>query len=127
MEALRDIKGLVEVSDYSLYYFSALVAAALLLLLLSALLIYRYLTKKEPLTQQKVAIERLKAFEFGDTKQSVYDFTRLAQYAVSDDRREELEKLLTELAPYKFKKVVPELDKGLKERMQRFIEGLRHG
>ncbi|MCJ7765920.1 MAG: hypothetical protein MUP09_08280 [Thiovulaceae bacterium] len=127
MEELRDIKGLVEVTDYSLYYLGGLVAVTLLLLLVLAIFIYRYLTKKEPLTQRKVAIERLEAFEFGDVKQSVYEFSHLAHYAVSEDQREELEKLLAELAPYKFRKEVPELDDTLKTKMQGFIKGLKHG
>jgi hypothetical protein len=127
MEELRDIKGLVEVTDYSLYYFGALVAAALLLLLVLGVVIYRQLTKKEPLTQKRAATALLEKFEFGDTKQSVYDFSRLAQYAVRDDQRQELEQLLAELEPYKFKKEVPELDDALKAKMQAFIRGLKHG
>ena len=127
MEELRDIKGLVEVSDYSFYYFSALIAAALLLLLVLGVVIYRQLTKKEPLTQKKAATLLLEKFEFGDTKQSVYDFSRLAQYAVNEDQRQELEQLLAELEPYKFKKEVPQLDDALKAKMQAFIKGLKHG
>jgi hypothetical protein len=127
MEELRDIKGLVEVTDYSFYYFGALVAAALLLLLVLGIFIYKKLTKKEPMTQKRAAAALLEKFEFGDTKQSVYDFSRLAQYAVSEDQRQALEQLLEELKPYKFKKEVPELDDALKAKMQAFIKGVKHG
>ncbi len=127
MEELRDIKGLVEVTDYSLYYFIGAVTVVLLLLVVSGMLIYRYLTKKEPLTQQKMAMALLEKFEFGDAKQSAYDFTHLANYAVNETQRKELEQLLEELEPYKFKKEVPQLDEALKSRMQAFIKGLSRG
>ena len=127
MEELRDIKGLVEVTDYSLYYFIGVVAVVLLLLVVLSLLLYRYFTKKEPLTKQKVAIALLEKFEFGDAKQSAYDFTHLANYAVTETERKELEQLLEELEPYKFKKEVPELDAALKSRMQAFIKELSRG
>ena len=127
MEELRDIKGLVEVSDHSLYYLSGVVAAAFLLLVVLGVLIYKYLNKKEPLTQKQVAMALLEKFEFGDAKQSAYEFSHLAQYAVSETQRKELEELLAELEHYKFKKEVPELDAALKSRMQAFIKGLSRG
>lgn len=127
MEALRDIKGLVEVTDYSLYYLIGTVASASILLLLLGLLLYRRVTQKEPLTQKQVAVALLEKFEFVDAKQSVYEFSHLAQYAAGESRRKELEALLAELEPYKFRKEVPELDEALKAKMQAFIEELRHG
>ncbi|MGB5964040.1 MAG: hypothetical protein WBF77_03255 [Sulfurimonadaceae bacterium] len=127
MEELRDIKGLVEVTDYSMYYLLGIVGITVIILILLGVLLYRYLTKKEPLTQKKVAMELLEKFEFGDAKQSVYEFSHLAQYAVNESQRKELEQLLTELEPYKFKKEVPELDDALKEKMQAFIEEQRRG
>jgi len=127
MEELRDIKGLVEVTDYSLYYLSALVLLGLILLLILGALLYRRVTRKRVLTQREVAIGRLKSFAFDDAKESVYAFSHLAQYAVSESRREGLEKLLARLEPYKYRKEVPELDDELKAEMQRFIEELGRG
>lgn len=127
MEELRDIKGLVEVTDYSLYYLLGIVGVAVIILIVLGVLLYKYLTKKEPLTQKKVAMELLEKFEFGDAKQSVYEFSYLAQYAVNEAQRRELEQLLAELEPYKFKKEVPELDDALKAKMQNFIEEQRRG
>ncbi len=127
MEELRDIKGLVEVTDYSLYYLLGIVGVAVIILIVLGILLYKYLTKKDPLTQKKVAMELLEKFEFGDAKQSVYEFSYLAQYAVNEAQRRELEQLLAELEPYKFKKEVPELDDALKAKMQNFIEEQRRG
>ncbi len=127
MEELRDIKGLVEVTDYSFYYLLGVIALVVVLLAVAALLLYRYLTKKSPRTQREIAIERLERFEFGDAKESVYRFSHLAQYAVTDAHQKKLEVLLADLEPYKFKKEVPKLDEVLKSRMQAFIEELRRG
>lgn len=127
MEELRDIKGLVEVTDYSLYYLSGVLLLGLLLLLLLGMLIYRRVNRKAPLTQQEVAIAKLNAFTFDDAKTAVYNFSHLAQYAVDESRREALEALLAELEPYKYKKEVPELDEALKAKMMTFIKELKHG
>jgi len=127
MEQLRDIKGLVEVSDYSFYYLLGIIGITVLLILVIGLLLYKMLTKKVPMTQQKMAMELLKKFEVHDAKQSAYEFSHLAQYAVSDDQRQQLETLLKELEVYKFKKEVPELDGELKERLQSFVKELSRG
>ena len=127
MEELRDIKGLVEVTDYSLYYFLGIVGTAVIVLILMGILLYKYLTKKDTLTQKKVAMDLLDKFEFGDAKESAYTFSHLAQYAVNESQRRELEELLAELEVYKFKKEVPELDEALKAKMQAFIKEQKRG
>ena len=127
MEELRDIKGLVEVTDYSLYYLLGTVGVGAIVLIVLAVLPYKHLTKKDPMTQKKVAMELLEKFEFGDAKESVYEFSHLAQYAVNETQRRELEELLAELEIYKFKKEVPELDAKLKAKMQKFIKEQRRG
>ncbi len=127
MEELRDIKGIVEVTDYSLYYLLGLIGLGIVVVFVAGTLLYRQLTKKDPLTQKKVAMELLEKFEFGDAKASVYEFSHLAQYAVNDTQRKELEELLAELEVYKFKKEVPELDEELKAKMKKFIEEQRRG
>ena len=127
MEKLHDIKGIVEVTDYSLYYLLATVGVSVMVLIVIGVMLYKYLTKKDMLTQKKVAMDLLEKFEFGDAKESVYEFSHLAQYAVNDTQRRELEELLAELELYKFKKEVPELDEELKAKMKKFIMEQRRG
>jgi len=127
MEELRDIKGVVEVTDFSLYYFMGVVTASVIVLIVIAIFVYRFFSKKDPLTQKKVAMELLEKFEFDDAKESAYAFSHLAQYAVNDTQRSELESLLVELEEYKFKKEVPQLDAELKAKMQKFIKEQRRG
>ena len=127
MEKLHDIKGIVEVTDYSLYYLLGVVLLGAIVLIIMARLLYKYLTTKDTLTQKKVAMDLLDKFEFGDAKESVYEFSHLAQYAVNDTQRRELEELLAELEVYKFKKEVRELDAELKAKMKKFIMEQRRG
>ena len=127
MEELRDIKGIVEVTDYSLYYLLGVVGVGTIVVMVLAVWLYKYMTKKDLLTQKKVAMDLLEKFEFGDAKESVYKFSHLAQYAVNDAQRRELEELLAELEVYKFKKEVPELDDELKAKMKKFIKEQRRG
>ncbi len=127
MEELRDIKGIVEVTDYSLYYLLGAIGVGTIVLIVLTTLLYKYLTNKDLLTQKKVAMGLLEKFEFGDAKASVYEFSHLAQYAVNDAQRRELEELLAELEVYKFKKEVPELDAELKAKMKKFIKEQRRG
>ena len=127
MEQLRDIKGLVEVTDYSLYYLLGLIGLAVVLLGVLGFFLYKFLTKKEKMTQQKLAIEKLKALRIDGSKESLYSFSHLAQYAVSDQQREVLDKILSALESYKYKKEMPVLDNVLKAKMEQFIKEVGHG
>ncbi len=127
MEQLRDIKGLVEVTDYSFYYLLGLIGLGVVLLIAVAWIVYKKITKKAPLTQKKLAMELLEKFETGDAKETAYAFSHLAQYAVNDDKRTRLQALLDELEVYKYKKEVPELDVRLKKEIEQFAKELSHG
>ena len=127
MEQLRDIKGLVEVTDYSLYYLLGLIGLAVVVLGMLSFFLYKFLTKKEKITQQKLAREKFKDFTFDGSKESLYQFTHLAQYAVSDSKKEALEAILIALEAYKYKKEMPELDDALKMKIEQFIKEVHRG
>ena len=127
MEQLKDIKGLVEVTDYSLYYLLGLSAVVLIIVGVLGYLLYKKMTQKAPMNRQKLAKSLLKELEITDAKESAYTFSHLAQYAVTEELQEELQSILKALEVYKYKKEVPELDEALKERMQKFIKEVTHG
>ena len=127
MEQLRDIKGLAEVTDYSLYYLLGLIGLAVVAVALLAFFVYKFINKKEKMTQQKLARERLKELKIADAKESAYLFTHLAQYAVREDQKAQLDEILKALEAYKYKKEVPELDEALRLKMQQFIKEVSHG
>lgn len=126
MEQLRDIKPIVEVPDASLWWLLLLVAVSLLFLGLLAAWFVR-LRRKRIDRYRAEALRRLSNLEWEETKQSVYDFTLLARYAVTPKTEATLEELLRELEPYKFKKEVPPLDAQTRARMETFIKEVRRG
>jgi hypothetical protein len=127
VEGLRDIKGIVEVTDNSFYYFLATSVSVALAVILIGLLIYRH--KKVDTTQEKrqAALQQLKSIDFTDVKQSVYDFTLYAHYAVPESQELPLKRLLHDLEHYKYKKEVPQLDSETLKRMKQFIREAEHG
>jgi len=127
MEELRDIKGLVEVTDYSFDYLLGVLGLSILIVVIVGVYLYKKVTRKVPMTQQKLAMELLKKFEVGDAKESAYVFSHLAQYAVNDEQRQQLEELLVALEPYKYKKEVPQLESALKEKMTKFVKEVCRG
>jgi LPXTG-motif cell wall-anchored protein len=123
---LRDIKPIVAVPDHSLWLFLALIAAGVLLL--SALLFWvlrRRRKKGDP--KRAEALRRLQALEFDDTKSAVYAFSLLGHFVTTPETEPAFKGLLAELEPYKFKKEVPPLDKGVKAKLRGFIEEAARG
>jgi len=127
MEGLRDIKGIVEVTDYSFYYLLLIVAVALFLLFLAAVWIYRRKSMHKMPQKRAEALRQLKKIDFTDTKQCVYDFTRLAHYAATERLGAQLDAILKDLERYKFKKEVPKIDKEVVKKMKSFIREAENG
>ena len=127
MEGLRDIQGIVTISDYSLYYLIGMVVLFLLTAALSAWWLYKRSKMPKSINIPAIALQKLQGIDFNDAKQSVYDFTRYAHYAIKETKQKELEMLLAQLEPYKFKKEVPKLDQQIIVKMKQFIKEARHG
>ncbi len=127
MEGLRDIKGIVEVADNSFYYFLATSGAIVLAVFLIGVLIFRRKKVYRMQEKRKVALQKLKAIDFKDVKQSVYDFTLYAQYALLESQEAELKRLLHDLEHYKYKKEVPQLDSVILKRMEQFVREADRG
>ncbi len=123
---LRDIKPIVEVPDHSLWLFLAM----LIVLIAAAAAAFRWWRRqrRSRIDARRVeALRRLDALEWNDTKKAVYDFSLLSHFVVTDRTRDEWRALLEALEPYKFKKEVPPLDAGLKNRMKKFIKEAHRG
>ncbi len=125
MDKLRDIKGLVEIQDYSLYYFLALVSFGLLI---ASFMIYQLFFKrkrrKKP-TKKEIALRELKNIDYSNPKDIAYKFTIFAGSFLEESDKREYEMLVKELDSYKYKKEIPNMDEDLKKRVKNFIKGLR--
>jgi len=108
---LRDIKPLLEISDYS-YALFLLLSFSLFTIVLTLLFFMGkrlWLTRK--VNMRKVYFERLKSVNWEDTKHSAYEVTFLGRALATEPRIEEIYKqLLPLLEPYKYRKEVPPID-----------------
>jgi len=127
MEQLRDIKGIVEVHDTSLWQLLALVALLLLTAALAGYFLKRKMRKKRRFrkTAAELAQERIEAIDYSDPKNVAYTFIEDVAHFVDEKSKAEYDAIVRELEPYKYKKEVPPLDEALKERIKAFIKGIR--
>lgn len=122
MDGLRDIKELVTIEDYSLYFFVTLVV--LISLLLIGLLIYGLKQWKRSATHSKkeLAMRYLNALNFENPKETAYLISKWGIYLVEDMQREEFEMLLKTIEKYKYKKDVPSFCAEDIEKIALFLE-----
>ena len=117
---IHDIKPLVAIQDYSLYYFIALVVLATIVLLGLAYLAYRYLKARKKFNIRKEHFKRFKSVDLNDPKKAAYELTKYGATFKDDDERHlrAYENMLEHLQQYKYKKEVAPFDSETKH----FIE-----
>ena len=123
MQGLKDIKPLMTVPDHSLLMLLSLIAGVLVL----ALGLYFWLKKparkrRRRLSKREQAVENLKALDFSDTKETVYDFSESMHVLTDENENETFHKLLEKLEVYKYKKEVPSLSESDKQEMIKMIK-----
>ncbi len=126
IEGLRDIKGIVEVTDYSLWWFLGIVA---LILIVAGVAVWRLrpVRKKRRFrkTAHQLAKERIEAIDYSDPKRVAYTFIEDVGMFVDENNRSSYDALCKALEPYKYKKEVPALDEGLKKQIAQFIREIK--
>jgi len=110
---LHDIKPLMEVQEYSLYYFIVLSVLALLFVVGVVYLLIKWFQKRNSFNIRKEHYKLLNNIDFQNAKQSAYDITLFgATFKDDSPRHLEMYKNLTQrLEEYKYKKSVEPLDK----------------
>lgn len=109
---LHDIKNIVDVDEYSLYYLLGGSLLALLLLTLFVYLIYALMNKKAKFNLRKENYKAINSLDLRDAKKSAYDITAYgATFKDDSPRHHEMYLNLTErLEVYKYKKEVNAFD-----------------
>ncbi|MDD5158204.1 hypothetical protein [Sulfurimonas sp.] len=109
---LHDIKQIVEIEDYSLYYFIGAVTISALLIALAVFLLYKWNKKKSKFNIRKEHEKLLNLVDLNDTKNAAYAITLYGLTFKNDSPRhkEMYENLLSRLEGYKYKKSVDEFD-----------------
>ena len=104
MDKLRDIKPIVEVSDFSFYIFLAVIFGVILVMALIIYFIYKKLPKKAKYH-----------FDLSDSKKTAYKLIELIR------DKEGSEEYIEKLHFYTYKKEVPQFDETLfKEIKEKF-------
>jgi len=109
---LHDIKPIVDVNEYSFYYFLGLTFVIVLLLLAISYLIYKWLKHRNAYNIKKDHYQLINSLDINDTKNCAYAITTYgATFKDDSPRHEEMYNNLTQrLEVYKYKKEVDAFD-----------------
>ncbi len=110
---LHDIKPLVEIVDYSFYYFLALSVIGTVVFFGALYLLFGWLKHRKKENKRKKALEILKKIDLKkDPKQAAYQLTKYGAVFKNDDTRhkEMYENMVSKLQNYKYKKEVEPFD-----------------
>jgi len=120
---LHDIKPLIEIQEYSFYYFLAVVALGVILLLGALYILYHYLKNRNKFNIRKEHLRLLNAISFSNPKQDAYDITLYGATFAEDNERisKAFEALVEHLEVYKYKKDVPTFDTETKHSFERYV------
>jgi predicted membrane protein len=110
---IHDIKPIVDIQEYSFYYFLGICFLALAFLLAIAFLIYKYLKQKNSYNVKKEHYKLINELDLTNTKESAYAITLYgATFKDDSDRHKEMyENIVDRLEVYKYKKDVGVFDK----------------
>lgn len=105
---LHDIKPLIDIPEYSLYYLIALSSLALLLIFGILYLIIHWWRKRNRFTLRAEHLKLIKSIDYSDAKKEAYEITQYAMTFKDDSERHQraYENLVENLQQYKYKKHV---------------------
>jgi len=120
---LKDIKPLLEIPDNSFYIYWGLIILVSLFVLAILFFIVKRLWDNRKINLAKGYLEKLKAIEWKDTKQSAYEATHYARLLATDERRKELfSQLEPMLEQYKYKKEVDKVDHDTQNKFNLYVQ-----
>lgn len=121
---LHDIKTIVEVQEYSLYYLIGTISLVLILACGIFYLVYNWLKNKNKYNKRKEHLKLLKAVDLKDAKKSAYLITLYGATFKDDGERhtQMFHNLQERLEAYKYKKEVDEIDEETRGYIELFRE-----
>ena len=122
---IHDIKPIVQIPDYSIYFYYALITIGILLILFCIYLLYNYFQKRKN-SQLKKYYKILKDIQFTNPKEDAYTITTYGRLLATEERSQKLmDELWESLHEYKYKKDVPEtFSKETKAKFTTFMDSL---
>ncbi len=125
MEELKDIKGIIEVPDYSLWILISIIVTIIFFIAITIYFFKNRRKKRKKLTLKQIAMKNLKEIDFNDTKDTVYAFCENFQYFIDEKNKESFEELQKELEMYKYKKEIEKISKELEDRIKSMIKEIK--
>jgi len=120
---LKDIKPLLEIPDNSFYIYWGLIVFASLLVVAILFFAAKRLWENRKINLAKGYLEKLKAIDWKDAKQSAYEATHYARLLATDERRKELfSQLEPMLEQYKYKKEVDAVDHDTQNKFNLYVQ-----
>ena len=109
---LKDIKPLLEIHEYSFYYFLVLIVIGILILLGVAYIVYKWFKNKQRYNIRKEHFKLLNKINLKDSKKAAYAITLYGSTFKDDGsrQREMFHNLTQRLESFKYKKDVDKLD-----------------
>jgi len=109
---LHDIKPLLDVDDYTFYYFIGGSLVVIILILGVFYLAYKFLKNRNRYSIRKDYLDKIASLDLNDTKKTAYALTLYGDIFKEDSpRHTQMYKNITQrLEPYKYKKVVDKFD-----------------
>ena len=125
MEELKDIKGIIEVPDYSLWILLSIIAFVVFCLIILIYFFKNRRKKRKKPTLKQIAMKNLKEINFDDTKGAVYSFCESFQYFINEKNKEYFEQLQKELEIFKYKKEIEKLSDEQRNRIKSMIKEIK--
>ena len=120
---LKDIKPLLEIPDNSFYIYWGLIMFGMLLILAIVFFVAKKFWENRKINLAKGYLEKLKAIDWKDAKQSAYEATHYARLLATDERRKELfSQLEPMLEQYKYKKEVDKVDHDTQNKFNLYVQ-----
>ncbi len=121
---LHDIKTIVDVQEYSLYYFLGISLIILILVCIALYFLYRWLKNKNSYNQRKEYFKLLDTLDLNDTKTAAYAITKYAAVFKDDSEKhtEIFDSIIKKLQLHKYKKDVDKFDEETLKTIQEYKE-----
>ena len=120
---LHDIKPLIEIQEYSMYYLGGILIVGIIVLFALLYLAFKYFSNRNKFNIRKYNLSRLKAIDFTNAKSAAYSIT---EYGItfkddSDRHSRAYDALLEELESYKYKKNVENFSDETKHKFEIYL------
>lgn len=120
---LHDIKPLIEIQEYSMYYLIALGTIATIILFALLYLAFKYIKNRNKFNLRKFNLNKLRTIEFSEPKKAAYEITSLGLIFKDDSERHTraFSTLQEDLESYKYKKDVDDFSDETKHLFEVYL------